>query len=254
MKCPQILSISGLGALMLFVSGCSGNKTAEHSAVISSDAGKGTAASSAAAKQVNTALVRFVNGTPTAKDMAFGSNTPFPRVGSFDVTDYRALPAERHDFKLLIDSKADEAMATDSEGLTAGKHYTVLALPGVDGKFTINSISDDLTPPATGKAKVRILNMAPNAASVTLYFGGAKDPLISNVGLNQPTDYKEVAPSAGSLSLMNTLNKRNSEVVKDVQLEAGKLYTILIFGDTGGKLKVKTIQDLFTDAPNGSTM
>ena len=42
------------------------------------------------------------------------------------------------------------------------------------------------------------------------------------------------------------------EPVKDLNLQAGKLYTILVFGDKPGKLKVKTIEDVFTDAPNGS--
>ena len=74
-------------------------------------------------------------------------------------------------------------MATDSEGLTAGKHYTVLAVTGKDGTFTLNNVKDDLVPPAPGKAKVRVINLAPGIKDVDLYVGTKKDPLISGAGL-----------------------------------------------------------------------
>jgi hypothetical protein len=227
--------------------GCS-KEANEHSTVVSSDAGKGTAPASDVVKKEDDALVRFVNATASSKDLAFGDTTPFTNVGARDVTEYKPIPAQRHDFKLLMDGDATKASVTDNEGLSAGKHYTVLALTEKSGKYALDSVADDLTPPAAGKAKVRVINLAAGVNDVNLYLGGSNTAVISGAVLNRPTDYKEVAPSAGTLDIRNAAGKRKAEEVKDVQLEAGKLYTVLVFEDAGGKLKVKTIQDEFTTA------
>jgi hypothetical protein len=246
-----ILAALSLWAALALTTACSGNKTAQNSPVESSGAGKGTAPASATAKQADVALVRFINGTTTSKDLGFGDATPFTGVGERDVTAYKSLPAQRHEFKLFAKDDTANALATDSEGLTSGKHYTVLAYTSKNGKASLDNVADDLTPPAAGQAKVRVINMAPGMEKVDLYAGG-KNPLISGAGLDHATDYKEVNPSEAELTVRHGSSKRDSAPVKDLTLEAGKLYTILVFQDKHGKVKVKTIKDEFTTAPNGT--
>ena len=228
----------------LLLGACSTNKTAENAPVASSGDGKGTAPAAATAKQADQALVRFINGTVSSKDLAFGDGTPFTGIDARDVTAYKSLPAERHEFKLFAGENKAQPLATDSEGLTAGKHYTVLAVQDRDGKFTINNVSDDLTPPEAGRAKVRVINLAPGMEKADLY-AGEKSPLISGVGLDHATDYKDVDPAKAELTVRHGMSKRNAVPVKDLTLDAGKLYTILVFQDKGGKVKVKTIKDEF---------
>ena len=251
MKKTIFIAALGLGSVLALTTACSSNKTAQNSPVESSGDGKGTAPSSAKAKEADVALVRFINGTTTSKDLGFGDATPFAGVGERDVTAYKSLPAERHEFKLFAKNDKATAIATDSEGLTSGKHYTVLAYSDKSGKTSLDNVADDLTPPAPGQAKVRVINMAPGMEKVDLYAGG-KNPLISGAGLDHPTDYKEVNPSEAELTVRHGMSKRDSAPVKDLTLEAGKLYTILVFQDKGGKVKVKTIKDEFTTAPNGT--
>ena len=250
MKYGKLLTVSVLGGLLVIGSGCS-SKTAQTSPVASSGDGKGTAPAADTAKKSDEAMVRFVNATPAAKDLAFGDQTPFSNVHARDITEYKLLPADRKDFKLFLNGDTAKVMATDSEGLSAGKHYMVLAVTAKDGTFSLDNVSDDLTPPAPNMAKVRVINLAPDVENVDLYSSAKKDALISGAGLDHPSDYKEVAPSEGTLNIRNSTSKKEAETVKDLQLEAGKLYTILVFGDKGGKLKVKTVEDVFTDAPNG---
>src|SRR5436305_9302375 len=91
-----------LTGVMLLGTACSSNsKVAENSAVESKGDGKGTAPSSAAAKQADRAMVRFINGTTDKKDVAFGDMTAFDGVGNRDITAYKELPAERREFKLM---------------------------------------------------------------------------------------------------------------------------------------------------------
>ena len=246
------LGVAGVGAMLLAAGACSNNKTEQQSPVQSSADGKGTAPPAAVAKQADKAMVRFVNGTVTSKDVAFGDLMPFSGVDARDITAYKELPAERHDFKLFAKDDKANAIATNSEGLTAGKHYTLLAVTAKDGKTSLDNVADDLTPPAAGQAKIRVINLAPGMENVDLYAGGKKDALISGAGLDHPTDYKDVAPSEAALTVRHGMSKRNSAAVKDLTLEAGKLYTVLVFQDKHGALKTKTVEDQFTAAPNGS--
>lgn len=248
MKTTKVFAIAAFGALIAFSAGCSSNKTAEHSSVESSGDGKGTAPPAATAKQADKALVRFINATTSSKDLAFGDMTPFAGVDARDVTAYKEVPAERHDFKLFAKDDKANALATDSEGLTSGKHYTVIAVAEKSGKTTIDNVSDDLTPPTAGQAKVRVINLAPGMKDVDLYAGGNKSALISGAGLDHATDYKDVNPSEAELTVRNGMSKKNAAPVKDMTLEAGKLYTILVFQEKNGKLKVKTVKDEFTAA------
>ncbi len=250
MKNIKLVFGAGVCACMILGVGCS--KPGEHSPVASGGDGKGTAPAADVAKKTDDAMVRFVNATPSAKDLAFGDATPFTDVKSRDITEYKLLPAVRHDFKLYINGANSQALATDSEGLKAGTHYTLLAVTQPDGSFKLENINDDLTPPDPGKAKVRVIDAAPGATSVDLFAGADNRSLLSNSSLGHATDYKQVMPSAANLSVKIPGQQQNNSPVKDMQLEAGKLYTIVVFGDRDGKIKVKTVEDVFTDVPNGS--
>lgn len=243
----MILTAS-LGAALVFSTACSSDKTAERTPVKSGEDGKGTAPASAMAKQADKALVRFVNGTGDSKDLAFGEMTPFAGIDSFDITQYKEIPAERHDFKLFAKDQKADVLASNSEGLTAGKHYTILAVAEKNGKITLDPVMDDLTPPSPGMAKVRVINLAPSMKDADLYAGGKKEALISGAGLDHPTSYNDVSPSEAALYVRNSMSKKNSVRIKDISLKAGKLYTILVFQDKHGKVKVKTIEDEFKAA------
>lgn len=254
MKTMTICCAAALTGAFLLGTACSNNsKVAENSAVESRGDGKGTAPSSATAKQADRAMVRFVNGTTEKKDVAFGDLTAFDGVGDRDITAYKELPAERHEFRLMTHGGQKEVLATDSEGLSAGKHYTLLAVTEKNGKNVLHNVDDDLTPPDAGKAKVRVINLARGMSKVDLYGSGGKDAIITGATLNSPTDYKTVDPAETELSVRNSVSKKNAVPIKDINLRSGKLYTILVFQDKKGVLKTKTIEDAFSAAPNGVT-
>ncbi len=243
---------AGAMGLLLLSGGCSSNKTAEQSSMSSGGDGSGTAPSSAAAKKADVAMVRFVNATNQSKDLAFGDAMPFTGVNAQDITAYKELPAERHDFKLMApDAKGGAPMATNSEGLSAGGHYTIIAYSEKDGTTKLDPISDSMTPPEAGQAKVRIINLAPHMEKVDLYAANMKSPVITGATLDSATDFKDVNPADAKLTVRHGMSKRNSAPVKDMTLKAGKLYTILVFEDKSRQLTVKTVEDEFNAAPAG---
>ncbi len=254
-KTKQILVLAGLSGLLFATAACSSHankQAAEQSSVASSGAGKGTAPPAAEAKQADQALVRFVNGTSTSKDLAFGDAIAFSGTGADNVTAYKELPAERHDFKLFAHDDKVKPLATNSEGLSGGKHYTILAITKKNEKDDLYPITDDLTPPTAGQAKVRVINLAPAMEKADLYAQGEKSALISGIGFDHATDYKEVAPAATELMVRHGMSKRNSVPVKDINLKAGKLYTILVMEGKHHRLMTKTVEDEINAVPSGS--
>ena len=160
-----------------------------------------TAPSTAAAKQEQKTLLRFINATGGPKDLYFQDVLAFRSAQANAISSYRALPSPRadahHELKLYDSANpVGTPLVADSEPETSGHRYTVLALEK-GGKFTLTVIPDQLKPPAPGKAKVRSIHAAPGAD-----FG-------------QFTDYKEVAPSS--------------------EFAAGKFYTVVVLG-SGPKL------------------
>ncbi len=167
-----------------------------------------TAPSTADAKQEHKTLLRFINATGGAKDLYFQDELAFRSVESAGVTSYLALPSPRgdahHELKLYDSaSPVGKPLITDSEPETTGHRYTVLALED-RGKLTLTVIPDQLKAPTAGKAKVRSIHTAPG------------------VDFGRFTEYKEIAPTAS--------------------LEAGKLYTIVLFGE-GREVTSKLIED-----------
>ena len=168
-----------------------------------------TAPSTADAKQEHKTLLRFINATGGAKDLYFQDELAFRSVESAGVTSYLALPSPRgdahHELKLYDSaSPVGKPLITDSEPETTGHRYTVLTLED-RGKFVLIMIPDQLKPPAPGKTKVRSIHAAPGAD-----FGHF-------------TEYKEIAPTT--------------------ELEAGKLYTIVLLGGGGKPITPKLIED-----------
>ncbi len=235
-----------IAAGALFMTACgSNNPTTKEPSASTAPGGTTTAPAGTVAKQQNQALVRFINATPEQHDLYFGNDAAFSAVNYKQVTGYKELPAERQDFKLfgVNANTAQQPLATNSEGLSAGKHYTVIASRGADGKATLNVINDDLTAPAADKAKIRVLNANPAIGDVAVYTPNSNDALLSGVGFNDASDYKEVDSTLAEVDVRKKGTNKNELRVSNLHLAPGKLYTILIMGQKNGPVVYERIAD-----------
>ncbi len=237
------VALFGLCGMLGFTIACS--KTTEQP---STSKGAGQASSAPAgteAQHVSKALVRFLNATAAPKDLKFGDLAAFDAVAARHVTPYKELPAERHEFKLYGAGDAATQLATNSEGLTSGKHYTIVAVQDKDGKADLNAINDDLVAPTNGQAKLRVINTVPGE-NVDVYEPNKKSALISGAGFNHATDYKDVDPSTMELMVRRGASKKGEALLRNVKLEPGRLYTVVVSGAPGRALSAETIEDQLT--------
>ena len=138
-------------------------------------------------------------------------------------------------------------------GPIATYYHTVFAVK--NAKATADSLIlfyDDLTAPASGKAKVRFVNLAPGAPAVDFGITGQSSPLFSNTaygraggsvlsgsGLNAFSLGPFTAVDAGtvSFSVLKTSDQSAIALVNspltNITLQAGKIYTIYINGTPG---------------------
>jgi hypothetical protein len=171
-------TVAGLGicGVLGFAGACSSNKTTEQAVQTKAPGQNSSSPAGADAKKADRALVRFVNATAEPKDLYFGDTAVFQNIGNKKVTRYMEVPSERHEFKLMAAGQpaTGTALASDSEGPGAGKHYTVVASVNKSGKAELTSLDDNLVTPTAGQAKIRVINTVPGF-DVDVYVPGKED-------------------------------------------------------------------------------
>jgi hypothetical protein len=227
MKAPLSIHFAvAIACALLLVAGCQ-PKTQTPSETTVGDQTTRAPAGEDVAKR-DRALVRLVNAREDQVDIYFGELKAFDRVDSQNVTSYSELPAERHDLKVFHAGSADPPIASNSEGLNEGDHYTAVAVKNKDGSAGLTLFKDDLSNPSNGKARIRIINAATGVDEVDVFQAGNKDSLVSGVNFNSATGYKEVDPTIMTLEIRKKGDKQPSFRISDLNLAAGKTYTIIV--------------------------
>jgi hypothetical protein len=228
----SLIEMAALGFSVVALAGC--EREAKQTAPVQTEAGGTLAAAPAAqaAAHRDMALVRVLYAIPggTVADVYSGDAVAFNQLGYRSLSPYRELPAEQTTFRLRPAGKdTAEPLAEEGEGLAAGKHYTVVILPGEkDHPAAMRVLSDDLVPPSEGKAKVRIVNASPDAGKVGVFVGGRTSALVKGVAVQTASDYAEIDPIQGTLEV-----RHDAKVVANVpntNIEPGTLYTVFVMG------------------------
>lgn len=121
-------------------------------------------------------------------------------------------------------------LASQQYPLTGGVPYSFFILDTLstnNKKFLL--IQDDLSAPATDKAKVRFVNLSKDAAALNLVIVGRDTDLFANKAFYEHTDFVAVDPGESV-----TFNIKEGTAVKtslpNVKIEKGKIYTIYAKG------------------------
>lgn len=192
------------------------------------------------------AFVRFIDAHNGKASLHFGDTLAFTGSGE-GVTDYKQLPAERREFSLR--APGGETLATNSESLSEGKHYTVIAFNDKN-KPALRVVTDDESAPDQGKAKVRIIHAAPDMEALNLYAAGHKDKLASESRFTTVSTWQEVDPVKGPLELRTSGGRSATVRVPGLTLEPGRLYTFVVSG--GDNVKQSLHVTPIVDSPTKS--
>jgi hypothetical protein len=224
-------SLLGLG----FLAGCSRIKPTSQDTETNAGGQTSVAPAGKAVAKQNRALVRFLNADPgvTRYNLWFEDSKTYTNVKYQRLTPYDELPATLGEFRLRASGWDDTApLATQTGHLDSGKRYTVVALRDGQGNMALDIIADNLTPPSKGKAKVRLINAAPNFGQADVIRQNDNKLLLRSVSIDKATDYEDVEAATTTLEVRRKGQHRPAVLISNINLEAGKMYTIVMTGGT----------------------
>ncbi|WP_316848503.1 DUF4397 domain-containing protein [Pedobacter psychrodurus] len=165
-------------------------------------------------------LSLLINGAKatTAKPLTYNT--------TMDYSDFKSGAVEFG----VTKKDATEVLAKITGTIKANTNYT-LFLTDKSPKATVILSEDDLSAPATDKAKIRFVNLSPDATLLDLYLAGKTETGISKKAFKDVSGFINVDAAAeakfeikenGKTDVLATLEK--------VKIEKGKIYTIYAKG------------------------
>jgi hypothetical protein len=198
----------------------------------------------AAGAQGSPAMVRVAHFSPDAPavDIYVDSNKVLSGVKYPTVSKYLEVPAGSHE---LAVRPAGAAASSDpvikaTAQVKAGAAYTVAAvgaLADIQGKI----FPDDLSAPATGKAKVRVIHAAPEVPAVDVAVKGGPT-LFEGVKFPSATDYAEVGPATYPIQV-KAAGKDDVLLEASLPVKAGTIYSVAAIGGAGKAVRLLPIVD-----------
>lgn len=243
-----------IGALAVFLAACSAESERNEPVATTTGGTSTTTAPASEAKKRDHALLRVINAITDkgAMDVNDDNGKVISAVSYKQVTPYTELHSEVQTLRLFPTGQENvKPMATNSEIMTAGNHYTAIALLGADGKATLRVVGDNLTPPMAGQVKIRVINAATDAGKLSFYLQGKNRALFDGVNFQSVTGYMEIDATPVMLEVRPEGQQKALLTVTNVKFEPLKIYTIVVMGKAKGspKLEATVIEDVLVGAP-----
>jgi hypothetical protein len=247
-------SIAVLGtAWLLAAVGCGGGAQTDKPVSTTTTRGTSTSPSGDVTDERGTSQVRLVSALPATQriDLASENGVVFSAVPYKTVTPYKELTDNAAKFSIRSAGASTESLADNNEAMADGHRYTLVALPEEKGKGAQLKAFRDEVVPEPGKAKVRVINAAPNFGEVDVRLSGREDAIFEDINFGNEGGYKEIDPTSGTLQLQRDDDDetRTAKVINAgrMQFEAGKAYTLIVAGANPSRPDIIK----FVDEPTG---
>lgn len=148
-------------------------------------------------------------------------------LGYGDSLKYFDVTAGERSFELK--GKDDKSIVKKSFKTDKDKNYSIVATNSKDGEtFELVQITDDLAAPKADMAKIRLVNLSPDAGKLNLVSG--ETDLAENIDYKSASAYKEVDAETTSFDIVDPEAEKTLLTITDLELAEGKIYTIWVSG------------------------
>ncbi|GGI24707.1 DUF4397 domain-containing protein [Pedobacter mendelii] len=184
---------------------------------------------------VTVAGIGFVHASPGTGALDFIVDNQKANNKAFNYTNdlgyFGAYPGSR----LFGITKKDSTkfISTANVNLQSGLFYSAFVIDVLPTP-KILVVEDDLKAPETGKAKIRFINLSPDAAALDLAVVGKDAALVTAKAYKEASPFISIDPSASYTFQIKESNAVTA-TLPDTKIEAGKIYTLWAKG-----LKSKT--------------
>lgn len=179
----------------------------------------------------DTAAVQVVNASPDAGAINFylsGNLKTTSPVTFGNTSGYFSTTAGNQTAEVKSSTSA-ATLASTGANLSGKGNYSVFVC-GLSTTNSVNAIlvSDELSSPSSGKAKVRFVNTV--AASPNVNLVSNSTTLFSSVAYKTASSFMEIAPGAYTLNAVSTALTTLTVATVNQTFESGKIYTIYFKG------------------------
>lgn len=223
-----------LTALALVAVGACAGQPTDAPVRTTAPSGSWTAPSAVQAAERDRALVRVVSAIPGVArlDLFLEGEKIAAGIEYQMVTPYLELPSGRQTLRLRpagLDTA--DPLAEEAERLSAGRHYTVVLMPGGEGgpATELRVFEDEMDPPGDGEIAVRLIHAAGDAGNLDVHVENRPEPLATALPFQSASDLTELAPPT-AIELRPAGRTESMLRVADLRLSTGGIYTILIIG------------------------
>jgi hypothetical protein len=186
------------------------------------------------------AQVRIVHGSPDAPavDVLVDDKVVLTGVAYKGASGYLAVPSGTRNFKVNAAGTSTTVINANA-AVSADANYTIIAtnlLASIEPLVLV----DDLTDPAGGKIKLRLVHGAPNVGQVDIYITApgadlaAATPTLSAVPFKTASAYLEVAAGNYQVRITPTGTKTVAIDTGALTLAAGQIRTAIAVESIGG--------------------
>mgnify|MGYP001454614752 CR=1 FL=1 len=124
------------------------------------------------------------------------------------------------------------SLAKDTFEIVHSRSYTVLAAFNASrDTVQLVSLTDDLTPPFSGKAKIRLIQASPDAGKLSLVLGETR--LADKIDYKAASSFATVDARTVSLTIVDPETGNTVLPLPPLSLTAGKIYTLWLTGLAG---------------------
>ena len=159
----------------------------------------------------------LLDGQPLLEGFAYGT-----------ASEYAPLTPEEHRIQVVpAGQTADAAVVDETLGAEPGQAY-LLAVYGLLNDIGGAIYDVDLSEIEPGNARVRLLNLSPDAGEIDLLETGG-DEWFGNVALGEVSDYRDVAPGTYSADIRGE-DDRILQTVTELAIDEASVHTFVVLG------------------------
>jgi hypothetical protein len=157
----------------------------------------------------------LANGTKvTKKALEFGSTLSYNRFW-----------AGSREFSITKKDGMDTLVRSTLE-IKKNKAYTIF-ISDIPAKAAFVLIEDDLSAPAADKAKIRFVNMSPDAGDLDLIVTGETTPLFTKTAFKESTAFSAIDPGVEvNFEITENTGITALATLPKVKIEKGRIYTV----------------------------
>jgi len=195
------------------------------------------------------AYVSIYHGSPNAPELdVLVDDKAINRLEFTDYTGYLNFYTGDRNFK-INPFNASNALVDTTINFVDGGFYSVFIVNDLSSVEAL-AVRDSASSPGSGKAKVRFINLSPDAPALDLSSTENSAPVFTSQAFKKPSEFLEVDAKEYAFDVKTSGGTDSLVSVSDVELREGNFYTIIVRGfanppaGNNNELSVEVIRNL----------